>query len=292
MVCDIKFSIYCLKKPNMIYFIYCLRGELKKMAIDNGEQSQQNVMLKRHGYRWKKERNEWILKDPQGKTTTLEKALHMINKLAVPVPPPRAPRQAAPTLAPSAQQQSVNLTDRPAIIRWAQQVVRRRPLILNIEAARMLTNDEIIEVSVVDVYGHTVFDSLIKPTQPISSMTGNIHTTSANILEQAPTFIEIWPHLYPLLIQNELIIYNAAAQLKILRQTAARHQLALPAIISHCLMLKYALYAGVKVSEREYKMHDLSTACTACNISTESQHALDDADAARQLLLALANLNT
>jgi DNA polymerase III epsilon subunit-like protein len=190
----------------------------------------------------------------------------------------------------TAQQLPVNLTDRPAIIRWAQQVVRRRPLIIDIEAASMLTTEEIIEVSIVDVYGHTVFDSLIKPTQPIEAMTGNMHETSATMLEHAPTFIEAWPHLYPLLIQNELIIYNAAAQLKILRQTAARHQLALPAIISHSLMAKYAFYAGVKASEREYKLHDLSAACTAFNISTASQRSLDDADAARQLLLALANL--
>lgn len=257
------------------------------MAIDNGEQSQQNAVLKRHGYRWKKERNEWTLKDPQGKTTTLEKAMYAINKLVVPVPQPSTAQP--PASSPPAQPLPVNLTDRPAIIRWAQQVVRRRPLIIDIETASMMTNEEIIEVSIVDVYGHTVFDSLIKPTQPLESMSGSTHETSANMLEQAPTFIDIWPYLYPLLIQNELIIYSAAAQLKILRQTAARHQLALPAIISHCLMSKYALYAGVKTNEREYKIHTLGEACTACNISTASQRSLDDAEAARQLLLALTH---
>jgi hypothetical protein len=217
------------------------------MAIDNEEQSQQNVVLKRHGYRWKKERSEWILKDPQGKTTTLEKAIQAINKQIAPAP--SAPPPAAAPLA-------VSLNDRPAVIRWAQQITRRRPLILDIETASMTVGNGIIEVSVVDVYGHVVFDSLIKPTQSIVAMNGNMHDIPANVLAQAPTFIEIWPHLYPLLIQNELIIYNAAYQLRILRQTAAHQQLALPAIISHCLMEKYALYAGVKASEREYKLHD------------------------------------
>jgi hypothetical protein len=56
-------------------------------------------------------------------------------------------------------------------------------------------------------------------------------------------------------------------------------------------MTKYALYAGVKASEREYKLHDLNEACATFNISTGAQRALDDADAARQLLVALANLN-
>lgn len=252
------------------------------MAIDNEEQSQQNVVLKRHGYRWKKERSEWILKDPQGKTTTLEKAIHAINKPIV-----LAPSVSSPVVSPL----SVNLNDRPAIIRWAQQIIRRRPLILDIETASMAVSNEIIEVSMVDIYGHVVFNSLIKPMQPIVSMNGNMHDIPANVLAQAPTFVEAWPHMYPLLIQNELIIYNAAYQLRILRQTAAHQQLALPAIISHCLMLKYALYAGVKASEREYKLHDLNEACTAFNISTGAQRALDDADAARQLLVALANLN-
>ncbi|GHO83718.1 3'-5' exonuclease [Dictyobacter formicarum] len=250
------------------------------MALDNEERTQQNATLKRHGYRWAKENNQWILKDPQGKTTTPEKAIQAIrNRKAQPLPPP-------PPVQP------VNAVERPAVLRWAQQIIRRRPLILASKTLNITGSDEIIELAIVDIYGQMVFNSLIKPSQPITAMDGNQQGIATNMLAQAPTFPDIWPQIYPLLIQNELIIYNAAFYLRSLRQAAARYQLALPAIVSHCMMAKYAVYAGEKVSEREYKIYDLNEACAEFGIGTGSQQASENAEAVRQLLLVLASLES
>ncbi|GLV55069.1 hypothetical protein KDH_19160 [Dictyobacter sp. S3.2.2.5] len=251
------------------------------MALDNEERAQQNATLKRHGYRWAKENSQWILKDPQGKTTTPEKAMQAIHN-----------RKAQPPVTPPPTQ-SVNLTnERLAVLRWAQQIVRRRPLILASKTLTIASNEEIIELAIVDIYGQIVFNSLIKPGQPLTVTEGDLQGIPTNQLAQAPNFPEIWPQIYPLLIQNELIIYNAAFYLRSLRQEAARYQLALPAIVSHCMMTKYALYAGEKISEREYKLHDLSEACGEFGIGTGDQRASENAEAIRQLLLVLASLES
>lgn len=251
------------------------------MALDNEARTQQNATLKRHGYRWAKENNQWILKDPQGKTTTPEKAIQAIHnrKALPPTPPP-----------PSAQ--AINAVERPAVLRWAQQIVRRRPLILASKTMNIAGIDEIIELAIVDIYGQVIFNSLIKPGQPITARDGDQQGIATNLLAQAPTFPDVWPQIYPLLIHNELIIYNAAFYLRSLRQAATRYQLALPAIVSHCMMSKYALYAGEKVSEHEYKLYDLNEACAEFGIGTGSQQASENAEAIRQLLLVLASLES
>lgn len=255
------------------------------MALDNEERSQQNALLKRHGYRWVKDNSQWILKDPKGKTTTPEKAIQTLTKkantaavvvrAAVEVTTPVAPTPVIPKLP-------IYTGDQPAIMRWAQQVIRRRPLILDIKTTNLAGNDEIIQIAMVDIQGHIVFDSLIKPGQPVASM---------SVLAQAPTFSDIWSQIYPLLIHNELISYDAACHLRLVRQTVSQNQLALPAIVSHSLMAKYAMYAGEKVSEREYKIHSLSQACAAFGITTDTQQAIDAAEATRYLLLAMAQQN-
>ncbi|GCE22679.1 3'-5' exonuclease [Dictyobacter kobayashii] len=249
------------------------------MALDNDERSQQNAALKRHGYRWAKENNQWILKDPQGKTTTPEKAIQAINN-----------RKALPPMSTAPSAPPASPIERPAVLRWAQQIVRRRPLILSIKTATLATIDEIVELAIVDIYGQIIFNSLIKPGQPITSISGDVQGIVTNQLTQAPSFPDIWPQIYPLLIQNELIIYDAAFYLRSLRQAAARYQLALPAIVSHCMMTKYALYAGEKISEREYKIYDLNEACAEFGIGIGNQQASENAEAVRQLLLVLANV--
>lgn len=250
------------------------------MALDNEERAQQNATLKRHGYRWAKENSQWILKDPQGKTTTPEKAMQAIHS-----------RKAQPPTTPPPAH-LVNPVERPAVLRWAQQIVRRRPLIFASKTLNIAGSDEIIELAIVDIYGQLVFNSLIKPGQPITTTEGDLQNIPTGMLAQAPSFPDVWPQIYPLLIQNELIIYNAAFYLRSLRQEAARYQLALPAIVSHCMMAKYALYAGEKVSDREYKIHDLNEACSEFGIGTGSQQASENAEAVRQLLLVLASLQS
>ncbi|GCF09666.1 3'-5' exonuclease [Dictyobacter arantiisoli] len=287
------------------------------MALENNEREQLNAALKRHGYRWVKENGQWILKDPQGRTITPEKAMSMIQKNVAasatsvsaasaptpaksrPVrqakastPPQTATTSPAPAPAPALQKAppvQLHLNDRPAIVSWAQQIIRRRPLIFDLETIQPGLNDEIIEVSLVDLAGRIIFHSLIKPDQAIEATNSDMHGIPTNMLLQAPILPEIWPQLYPLLIQNELIIFSAAYKIRILRQAAAFYQLGLSAIVSHCLMVKYAMYAGVKATERDYKLHTLPEACAALKIPTGSGRALEDAEATRQLLLTLTN---
>jgi DNA polymerase III epsilon subunit-like protein len=249
------------------------------MAIDHEGRQKQNALLKSHGYRWVKANNQRILKDAQGQTTTIEKALEAIHQKDI---------NQKNVDQKNIIQTVLDLSNRPAVQRWAQTIIRHRPLILDTETTGSGADAEIIDIALVDIHGHVVFNSLVRPTQLLSQESSRVHGITEKMLESAPSFAELWRPLRPLLTGYEIIIYNAAFDLRLLRQTAARHQQILPAVISHCLMKQYALYAGEKISEREYKMHQLSAASETFHIQSETHRALSDAQAARELLLALA----
>lgn len=244
------------------------------MAIDYEDRQKHNTLLKSHGYRWVKADSHWILKDPQGQITTLEKALAVINH-----------HQDAP-----ATTNTISPVERPAVQRWAQTILKHRPFMLSTITHGHGTDAEIIDIALVDVHGHTVFDSLVRPTQATTLIDSSAHDITEKMLEKAPTFAELWRPLRPFLTGYEIIMYNASSDIRVLRQTAAHHQLVIPAVISHSLMKHYALYTGEKISEREYKAQTLSEACAALHINLAAQQrALPMAQATQEILLALAS---
>lgn len=79
---------------------------------------------------------------------------------------------------------------------------------------------EICEISVIDINGNKVFDTLIKPSNPIPQQATAIHGITNEMVASAPTFAEIHEKLIEALTNKSIIIYNSQFDIKMLLQTA------------------------------------------------------------------------
>jgi DNA polymerase-3 subunit epsilon len=234
---------------------------------------QQNDLLRTNGYRWQKVDGLWKLFDPRGDLTGVDIALKQIENKQVPQP-------------------DVCFDERWSAIRWAQQMIwSKNSVVLDLETTGLSKFDRAIEIAIIDVQTAMVLmHTQIHTTMPISQKAYETHGISLLDLANAPPFEDVWIGLTPILEGKDIIAYNVSFDLRMLRQTAEQHGChIIEAIKSHCLMRQYGLYAGIKISEREYKSHKLIEACKAMGIDHQGEHSsLGDALATRDLLIKMA----
>jgi len=68
---------------------------------------------------------------------------------------------------------------------------------------------EIVEIAVVDLDGNVLFNSLVKPANPIPLEAQSIHHITNDMVKDAPTWPETWQQLYPKIRDKKLLIYNS-----------------------------------------------------------------------------------
>src|SRR5947207_13913645 len=109
------------------------------------------------------------------------------------------------------------------------------------------------------------------------------------MLISAHSFPTVWAKLAAWLDRN-IIIFNAGYDVPMLKQTAVRHQITLPRLRSHCLMVQYFEYVRSKSENGNHRenYHSLDVACQQFGIPKGGHRALADAQAAREVLLHLA----
>lgn len=72
-----------------------------------------------------------------------------------------------------------------------------------------LYDAEICEISVLDLGGKVLFDSLVKPANGIPMDATVIHGITNEDVENAPTWPQVWSQLYPIIKDKLILIYNA-----------------------------------------------------------------------------------
>jgi len=149
----------------------------------------------------------------------------------------------------------------------------------------------VIELALLDKYGEVYLDTLIQCQQEaIPQEAMRVHRIHESMLRNAPTFPQVWQKVQPLLASHEFVIYNAEYDLRLLRQTAKRHNLELPPMQTHCLMQRYSAYVGQASTRSEgYRSMRLAAACFHFQIEqTDAHRALSDAQASLEVLHKLA----
>lgn len=95
----------------------------------------------------------------------------------------------------------------PAPAKSAEQ--ERDIFFIDTETTGLSDNDEVIEVSVVDINENIVFHSLVKPTSRIRPSATRVHGITDQMVRKSPTFIEIFPKLKTILKGKKCVFYNA-----------------------------------------------------------------------------------
>lgn len=134
---------------------------------------------------------------------------------------------------------------------WAQHLLKEpeRFVIIDTETTGLTNFDEIIQVSMIDGLGNILVDELVEPTCEIKpGATAAHHITIEDVMGK-PAFFEVLPSLQYYWKACTIVMYNAAFDYRMLRQSAA----VWGAKIGHsftqvqCAMEMYAVFIGETV---------------------------------------------
>ena len=81
-------------------------------------------------------------------------------------------------------------------------------VILGTETTGLSSEDEILEISIIDLDGKPLLNTLVKPICDIEPDAEAIHGISASMLENEPTFADVYPKIMEAIAGKQICIYN------------------------------------------------------------------------------------
>ena len=184
--------------------------------------------------------------------------------------------------------------ERNEAIKRAQQYIQVSPIYLDTETTGLSPHAEVIEIALVDQAGSVILESLVKPRiNSIDPDAFRIHRITMDMLQDAPSWQEVWPQVEAVLAGRLVGVYNSEFDLRMMQQSHRKYWMddQIPAENFFCIMKLYARYYGEwDYRRRSYRWHSLDQAGKQCRIPLPNSHrAKDDALLARELLLYIAN---
>ncbi len=111
--------------------------------------------------------------------------------------------------------------DRQIAAKWAHDLLKNNNFcVLDTETTGLDSAAEICQLAVLRADGVTLFDTLIRPSKPIPVQATKIHGITDEMVQAAPFFHESLISLLRAVGSQDLVIYNAEFDLKLLRQSA------------------------------------------------------------------------
>lgn len=162
-------------------------------------------------------------------------------------------------------------------------------LILDTETTGLDDGSEIVEIAVINAYGEPQINTLVRPTKPIPPEVTDIHGINNEMVQKAPSWVDVRPHVLGALSGRDVIVYNASFDLEMLQRTDQAHGMPmrswlLGARTWWCAMREYAVFHGEWNEYRKsYRWQQLSAAARQCQL-------YDVANAHRALADCLATL--
>lgn len=159
-------------------------------------------------------------------------------------------------------------------IQTAQKILEARPIYLDTETTGLESRDEIIEISIIDDEGQVLFESLVKPSQPIPASATLIHGISNDEVQKARNWPVVWPQVRSVLFGRLVVIYNESFDIRMMQQSHARYRLTWKERFNTFDLLKlYAEFRGEwDPNRRSYRYHSLAKAGQQCGISLPNAH--------------------
>jgi DNA polymerase III epsilon subunit-like protein len=150
-------------------------------------------------------------------------------------------------------------------------------VILDTETTGLLA-PEVVSVAVVDDRGRPLLHELVRPEKLIEPEAARLTGLSLETLEGKPLFLEIAPSVADAIRGRRVVIYNAAYDVAVLRNTHRRYGLDLPTFEPWCAMEWFARLYGQWSPERSaFVWQPLTKAATFFGVRVETSHdALSD----------------
>lgn len=185
-----------------------------------------------------------------------------------------------------------NPADRTNAQQWARNLFEQANFyILDTETTGVSKKDQIVQLGVVDKNGAVVLDTLVKSTVPIHPAASEVNGITQAMLNDAPTFMDIYTTISAKLAGAHIVAYNMDFDWRMLQQTAAAFKMPLfRTTHRHCAMKQYAAFRGTwNPHRRSYRWHKLTEAAAYEKIEVKDAHsALGDVLMTLKLLEKMA----
>lgn len=119
-------------------------------------------------------------------------------------------------------------------------------VLLDTETTGIGAADQVIELGILDLKGAVLLDTLVRPTCRISPEAMAVNGITEAMVADAPDWKAVWAQAEPLLKGKRILAYNAAFDVRMLKQTCRIHGLKEPYIRSQCLMEAAANWLGYR----------------------------------------------
>jgi len=151
-------------------------------------------------------------------------------------------------------------------------------LILDTETTGLGNDAEICQIAVIDATGEELLNTLVKPVQPIPADAIAIHGITNEMVIDAPGWGKLVAPLMRLLDKQQVIIYNATYDRRLMHQSA--EQAGLPKVdwktiaTFHCAMTHFAaIYGDWNYYYQSYRWQTLETAARYYDVIHQSAHS-------------------
>jgi DNA polymerase-3 subunit epsilon len=180
--------------------------------------------------------------------------------------------------------------------------------VFDTESTGLGDGQEIIEITIIDVNGQVLLDTLVKPSIPIPAESTAFHGITDAMVGNAPTWPEIHDQVIAAFLGRTVLAYSFGFDLQLLRAMAKMHGLAMPAetvnsehivmleggTVIQCVMRAYAvLWQESTTNERStggFRWKRLGDACHSQGIDASGAHrAKADCEMTLSLIKAMAS---
>ncbi len=154
-------------------------------------------------------------------------------------------------LIPNPLPKHPNPNDRDVIIDWARAMLRKRDfVILDTETTGLDSNDEVVQIGIIDPDGVELMDTLVKPEKArlMPKQAIEVHGITMAMLENAPTLYELVPKILSSIAGRSVVCYNDKFDMRLIKQTAEKYDLRKRGcnleMRSSCAMVAYSQFIG------------------------------------------------
>jgi DNA polymerase-3 subunit epsilon len=178
-------------------------------------------------------------------------------------------------------------------MRIAKELLTFSPVYIDTETTGFSPTDVVIEISVLDTDGSVLLDTLVKSPKPIPPSASAVHRITDITLLGAPSWKEVWPQVMGVLDGRLVGFYNAAFDLRLLRQTCGLNGIRWvePFDDYFCIMEQFAQYYGEwNPRKNSYQWKSLDFAGKYFNLPEPNAHrAKEDTLLAKLVFEAMTN---
>lgn len=159
-------------------------------------------------------------------------------------------------------------------------------VILDTETTGLSSNDEVVELSILDNKGNEIYHSLFNPENPISYTAANVTHISMAEVSWAPKFGDEWPKIKEIIGDRYIIAHNITFDKRLMTQTAIRYG----ATKQECDALFEDCVDSMNVFQKYAGKMKLQVACDKLGFQiTQTHRASDDCVMILYMFDALGN---